>query len=184
MSLKKGLGDVHLAWENEAHFEVKQSEKPLEIVYPKRPGDTLPLSVLVVPPLAIVDANVGRNGTRVASEAYLNSLYTNYTQELIAQNFLRPIDETVLARHRDVLQDGDFRRGNSLVPSGQWEDVQKTFFAEGGEFDRIYDRTLEPATPGLWAWLVLALGTAALAGAGYFAWQRLSSYPVREVGVQ
>ena len=138
---QKGLGDVHLTWENEARLEVQEAEGALAIVYPKRPEDALPLSVLAEPHVAIVDANVDRKGTRVAAEAYLNFLYTEPAQELIARNFHRPFNEKVFARHRDVFPDGDFRRATTLVSSGRWDDVQKRFFAEGGEFDRIYART-------------------------------------------
>jgi sulfate transport system substrate-binding protein len=137
---QKGLGDVHLTWENEAQLEVQEAGGALEIVYPTRPGDALPLSVLAEPHVAIVDKNVDRKGTRAVAEAYLQFLYTEPAQELIAKHFHRPTNRRVFARHRDRFPDGDFRRATTLVESGKWDDVQKRFFAEGGEFDQLYAR--------------------------------------------
>lgn len=136
---QKGIGDVHLTWENEAQLEVAEAGGALEVVYPARPGDR-PLSVLAEPHVAVVDRNVDRKGTRAAAEAYMQFLYTDPAQELIARHHHRPTNPAVFARHRDRFPDADLRRATTLVPSGTWDEVQKRFFAEGGEFDRLYTR--------------------------------------------
>ena len=127
----KGIGDVHLTWENEAHLEVQEAKGALEIVYP-------PLSVLAEPHVALVDRNVDSKGTRAVAEAYLRFLYTEPAQEIIARHFHRPTNPAVLARHRDLFPEMDLRQATTLVPSGKWDEVQKRFFAEGGIFDQIY----------------------------------------------
>lgn len=135
----KNIGDVHLTWENEARLEVQESGGKLEIAYPQRNGEK-PLSILAEPHIAIVDRNVDRKGTRAVAEAYVKFLYTEPAQEIIARNFHRPTDPKVFARHRDVFPDMDLRRATDLVPSKKWDDVQKRFFAEGGEFDKMYSK--------------------------------------------
>ena len=135
----KNIGDVHLTWENEAHLEVQESGGKLEIVYPRR-GREKPLSILAEPHVAIVDKNVDRKGTRAVAEAYLKFLYTEPAQEIIAKNYHRPTDAKVFARHRDLFPETDLRRATDLVPTKKWDDVQKQFFAEGGEFDRIFSK--------------------------------------------
>ncbi|HTI51345.1 MAG TPA: sulfate ABC transporter substrate-binding protein [Planctomycetaceae bacterium] len=126
---QKGLGDVHLTWENEAHLELREAKGALEIIYP-------PVSVRAEPHVAVVDVNVDRKGTRDAAEAYLKFLYTDAAQETIAKHFYRPINEEVLARHADVFRPID------LFPvtlvAANWEDAQTKFFGEGGVFDSIY----------------------------------------------
>ncbi len=138
---QKKQGDVHLTWENEAHLEVKEAAQAakdkndpsleLEIVYPK-------LSVLAEPHVAVLDENVRRRGTKLVAEAYLNFLYTDEAQELIAKNYHRPTNTAVFARHRDLFPDLDLRRATTLVPSGRWDGVQTKFFAEGAIFDQVY----------------------------------------------
>ena len=91
---QRGIGDVHLTWENEAHLEVEESGGALEIVYPPR-------SIRAEPIVAVVDANVDRKGTRAVAEEYLKFLYTDAGQETIARHFYRPTNEAVLARHSD-----------------------------------------------------------------------------------
>ena len=127
----KNIGDVHLTWENEAHLEVQESGGKLQIVYTS-------ISILAEPHVAIVDKNVDRKGTRAVAEAYVKFLYTEPAQEIIAKNFHRPTDAKVFARHRDLFPEIELRRATELVRSKNWDDVQKRFFAEGGEFDRIY----------------------------------------------
>jgi len=89
---QKKIGDVHLTWENEAHLELAEFPGQLELVYP-------PLSFLAEPPLAVVDANVKRKGTREVAEAYLNFAYTDEGQELIAKNFYRPTKPETLKKY-------------------------------------------------------------------------------------
>ncbi|MFL5338564.1 MAG: sulfate ABC transporter substrate-binding protein [Gemmataceae bacterium] len=126
---QKGIGDVHLTWENEAHLEVKEAGGKLEIIYPKR-------SIKAEPHVALVDANVDRKGTRAAAEAYLRYLYTPEAQETIARHYHRPFDDAVLGRHRDVFRPIELFEVTAVAKS--WEDAQKRFFADGGVFDRIY----------------------------------------------
>jgi sulfate/thiosulfate-binding protein len=127
---QKGIGDVHLTWENEAHLEVAEANGELEIVYP-------PLSVLAEPHVAVVDKVVDRKGTREAAEAYLNYLFTEPAQEIIATHHHRPTDPAVFARWTHKFPDIRLERATSLVKSGKWDDVQKRFFADGGVFDKL-----------------------------------------------
>jgi sulfate/thiosulfate-binding protein len=136
----RGFGDLHLTWENEALLEVQESGGALEIVYPRRNDREKPLSILAEPHVAIVDKNVDRKGTRRLAEAYLRFLYTEPAQEIIARNFHRPTDARIFARHMDRFPDMDLRLATDLVPTKKWDDVQKRFFAEGGEFDQMYNR--------------------------------------------
>ena len=90
---ERGIGDVLLAWENEAHLSLKEfGEGKFEIVYP-------PLSILAEPPVALVDRNVDKHGTREVAQAYLEYLYTPQAQELAARHFYRPTDPQVAAKY-------------------------------------------------------------------------------------
>jgi sulfate/thiosulfate-binding protein len=126
---KRGIGDVLLSWENEAHLALKETPGQYEIVYPSR-------SILAEPPVAVVDKNVDRHKTRAAAEAFVKFLYTPQAQEIEAKNFYRPRDAAVLARYKNQFPniplatvDGDF---------GGWLKAQSTHFADGGIFDQIY----------------------------------------------
>ncbi|MES1263119.1 MAG: sulfate ABC transporter substrate-binding protein, partial [Peristeroidobacter soli] len=90
---KRGIGDVLLSWENEAHLALKESPGQYEIVYPSR-------SILAEPPVALVDRNVDRHKTRAVAEAFLKFLYTPEAQEIEARDFYRPRDPAILARYR------------------------------------------------------------------------------------
>ena len=122
------VGDVHLTWENEALREVDESKGELAIVYPS-------VSIRAEPYVAWVDANVQRKHTEAQAKAYLQFLYTDRGQEIIAQHGYRPINEAILTRHRD--------RFPTLVTflvtdvARSWEDAQQVFFADGGVFDLI-----------------------------------------------
>ena len=126
---QKGIGDVHLTWENEAHLELKEFPGKLEIVYP-------PISFLAEPPLAVVDANVGRKGTRAAAEAYLKFAFTPEGQEIIAANFYRPTNPDVRAKHAATFP--DLKLFPVTAVAKDWADANLRFFADGGEFDAIY----------------------------------------------
>jgi sulfate transport system substrate-binding protein len=126
---KKHIGDVHLTWENEAHFEVNESGGGLEIVYPR-------ISIRAEPRVALVDANVDRRKTRAAAEAYLNFLYTPEAQEIIAQNFYRPFKPQTLRKYSQHFRDVE-QFTIQRIASG-WEEADTRFFAEGAVFDRIY----------------------------------------------
>lgn len=127
--IKSNVGDVLLAWENEAHLAIKEyGADKFEIVTPS-------LSILAEPPVAIVERNAKRNGTEALAKAYLEFLYTEEGQEIAARNFYRPRSEKVaqkfasqFANVKLVTIDGAF---------GGWQKAQKQHFAEAGIFDEI-----------------------------------------------
>jgi sulfate transport system substrate-binding protein len=121
------MGDVHLTWENEARFEIKEFAD-LEIVYPPR-------SILAEPKVAVVDAVVDRKGTRGAAEKYLKFLYTEEAQEIIAKHYFRPIRPEILKRHAEDLPPIELFTITSFTNG--WEDAQNRFFAKNGLFDEI-----------------------------------------------
>jgi len=127
---QRGIGDVLLSWENEAHLALKeQGGDQFQIVYP-------PASILAEPPVSVVDKNVDRHNTRSVSEAYLSFLYSKQAQEIEAANFYRPRDAAVLASHA-----ADFPRitlYNFAEIFGDWQKAQATYFADKGVFDQIY----------------------------------------------
>ena len=129
---ERGVGDVLLAWENEAHLSLKEfGADKFDIVYP-------PVSILAEPPVAVVDKNVDKRGTREVATAYLEYLYTPEGQDIAARNFYRPIDAKVAARY-----DKQFPKLNLFTIDevfGGWTQAQKTHFADGGVFDQIYTR--------------------------------------------
>ena len=127
---QKGIGDVHLTWENEARLEIAEAEGELELVYPS-------MSILAEPHVALVDQNVDRRGTRSVAQKYLEFLYTPEGQAIIAKHFYRPSDASVLEQHRAAFPDLRLFRITEI--SKGWEDAQTRFFADGGEFDRIYE---------------------------------------------
>ncbi|HVJ81666.1 MAG TPA: sulfate ABC transporter substrate-binding protein [Planctomycetia bacterium] len=129
--LHKKIGDVHLTWENEAHYEVKEAAGELEIVYPPR-------SVLAEPHVALVDQNVDRKGTRATADAYLRFLYEPAGQEIIAAHYYRPTDKAALEKHRAHFPE---MKLFSLKDLGLgWDAAQTKFFADGGVFDAIYQK--------------------------------------------
>jgi sulfate/thiosulfate transport system substrate-binding protein len=134
----KGLGDVHLTFESEAHLEVREAAGRLKLVYPVAdlPGGPRPLSLLAEPPVAVVDATVDRKGTRAVAEEYVRFLETPEAQELFARNYYRPRDPAVLARHRELFPAVELFPLS--VVAKDWDEAQARFFAEGGVFDRIY----------------------------------------------
>ena len=128
--VNNNIGDVLLAWENEAFLALKeQGGENFEIVAPS-------LSVLAEPPVAVVDKNVDKKGTREVATAYLNYLYSEEGQRIAAKNFYRPRDAKVAAEFAKqfpalklVTVDKDF---------GGWKTAQPKFFNDGGVFDQIY----------------------------------------------
>jgi sulfate transport system substrate-binding protein len=126
--LQKGIGDVHLAWENEAQLEVQEARGTLEVIYPS-------ISVLAEPHVAVVDGNVDRHGTREAAEAYLNFLYTDDAQSIIASHFYRPMNEAIGRTFVSTLP--PLRRFPVTAVAANWDDAQAKFFADGAIFDRI-----------------------------------------------
>ena len=130
--VERGIGDVLIAWENEALLTLNDADVrgKFEIVVPS-------LSIKAEPPVAWVDKNVARHGTRKLAEAYLRFLYTPRGQQIVAKHFYRPaepdkVPAATLARFPDVTQvtiDAAF---------GGWKKAQAQHFADGGFFDRIY----------------------------------------------
>jgi sulfate transport system substrate-binding protein len=123
------LGDVNVTWENEALREIDEANGALEIVYP-------PLSILAEPAVAWVDANVTKHHNQAAARAYLEFLFSDQAQEVIAESGYRPFNPQVLARHGKR-----FPRLN-LFPitdiAKDWGDAQQTFFAENGIIETVY----------------------------------------------
>jgi sulfate transport system substrate-binding protein len=125
----KKIGDVHLSWENEAHLEVEEAKGEVELVHP-------PISILAEPHVAWVDANVKRKGTEAAAKAYLEFLYTDEGQEIIAKHFYRPTNPTILARHRATFPDAKLFPVTAVAKS--WEDAADKYFGNGKLFDGFY----------------------------------------------
>jgi sulfate/thiosulfate transport system substrate-binding protein len=127
--LQKGIGDVHLAWENEARLEVQEAGGAVEIVYP-------PISFLAEPPVTWVDANVKRKGTEAAAKAYLEFLWTDEGQEIIAKNFYRPINPETQKKYAAQFPQLKLFPIASIAKS--WDDAYAKFFNDGGLFDSFY----------------------------------------------
>ncbi len=128
--VERGIGDVLLAWENEAYLAVQQlGPDKFDVVAPS-------LSILAEPPVSIVDKVVDKHGTRQVAEEYLRYLYSKEGQEIVARHFYRPRDPEIAAKYAKqfphmtlVTIDGAF---------GGWAKAQATHFADDGTFDRIY----------------------------------------------
>ena len=127
---QRGIGDVLLAWENEAHLALKEfGTNQFEIVTP-------PLSILAEPPVAVVDKTAKRHGTTEVAKAYLEYLYSDEGQEIAAKNINRPRNPAIAEKYaanftqlKLVTVDQEF---------GGWQKAQATHFADGGVFDQIY----------------------------------------------
>ena len=128
--VQRGQGDVLIAWENEAYLSQKDAPGQYEIVSPS-------VSIRAEPPVAVIDKNVDKHGTRKVAEAYLKYLYTPAAQAVIAQNFYRPVDHAAAVKYAanfPTLQlftiDKNF---------GGWARAQKAHFDDGGIFDQIFE---------------------------------------------
>jgi len=128
--VERGVGDVLLAWENEAYLAVKEfGKEKFEIVVPS-------LSILAEPPVAVVDKVVDKKGTRAVAEAYLKYWYTREGQDIAARNFYRPRDPEVAAKYADSFAKVGLFTIDEVF--GGWTKAQKDHFADGGVFDQIY----------------------------------------------
>ena len=127
--VQKRIGDVQIAWENEAKLEAQEAAGEVEIVYP-------PISFLAEPPVTWVDANVKRKGTAAAAKAYLEFLYTEEGQTIIAKNFYRPIDPAVRERYAAEFPAIKLFPVTAIAKS--WDDAYDRFFNEGKLFDSFY----------------------------------------------
>jgi sulfate/thiosulfate-binding protein len=128
--VERGVGDIFISWENEAFLAMKElGLDKFAIVVPS-------LSILAEPPVAVVDKNVDRKGTRKAAEAYLQYLYSDEGQEIAAKNYYRPTNAKVAQKYAGRFPDVNlFTIGEAF---GGWQKASKTHFADGGTFDQIY----------------------------------------------
>ena len=129
--VQRGLGDVLIAWENEAQLALRElGAQQLQIVVPS-------MSILAEPPVAVVDKVALRHGTREVARAYLGFLYSKEGQEIIARHFYRPRDPEVAARYAARFPQLKLA---TIADFGGWASVQSTHFSDGGVFDQISAR--------------------------------------------
>ncbi len=128
---ERGIGDVLLAWENEAYLAVKElGPDKFEIVTPS-------LSILAEPPVSVVDKVVDKKGTRKVAQAYLEYLYSPEGQEIAAKHYYRPRDTKVAAKYAKQFAKVKLITIDDVF--GGWDKAQKTHFADGGVFDQLYE---------------------------------------------
>jgi sulfate/thiosulfate transport system substrate-binding protein len=127
--VQRKIGDVHLAWENEARLEVQEAKGDLDIIYP-------PISLRAEPHVAVVDEVVDRKKTRAVAEAYLKYLYTDAAQEIIAKHFYRPYNQAILKKNAAMFP--SIRLFAITEIAKDFADAHKQFIGTGGVFDRIY----------------------------------------------
>jgi len=126
---QRGIGDVLLAWENEAFLSIKElGADKLQIIRPS-------LSILAEPPVSVVDKVVLKRGTRDVATEYLQHLYSPAAQEIIARNFYRPIDPAVAAKYANQFPKVSLV---TIADFGGWGKAQQQHFVDGGVFDQIY----------------------------------------------
>jgi len=130
---ERGVGDVFVSWENEAFLAVKElGPTKFDIVVPS-------LSILAEPPVAVVDKNVDRKGTRALAQAYLEFLYTHEGQAIAAENYYRPRNAQVAAKYASTF---NLKVNLFTIDElfGGWTKAQATHFNDGGVFDRIFTK--------------------------------------------
>lgn len=128
--VERGLGDVLIAWENEAFLSINElGTDKFEIVVPT-------ISILAEPPVAVVDSVVDKKGTREVAEAYLEYLYSEEGQEIAAKNYYRPRNEEVASRYTSLFPEIELFTIDEVF--GGWDKAQKEHFDDGGIFDQIY----------------------------------------------
>ena len=124
------IGDVLVTFENEAEMIAREfGRDQFEVIYPS-------VSAEAEPPVAVVDKVVDKKGTRAVAQAYLKYLWSPEGQQIAANNYLRPRDPAVLAKYQDRFPKVDFLSVEKTF--GNWRDVQKTYFNDGGVFDQVY----------------------------------------------
>ena len=130
--VERGIGDVLLAWENEAFLAVKElGPEKVDIVVPS-------ISILAEPPVTLIDKVADRHGTRKVAQAYLEYLYSEEGQEIAGRNFYRPTDAKVAAKYAAQFPKINLFRIDEVF--GGWQKAQKAHFADGGVFDQIYQK--------------------------------------------
>jgi sulfate transport system substrate-binding protein len=128
--VERGIGDVLIAWENEALLAVKElGPGKVEVVVPSS-------SILAEPPVAVVAKVARKRGTAAVAQAYLEYLYTDQGQEIVAKHFYRPVNPTIAAKYASQFPKVDRFTLADIV--GDWRTTQKAHFADGGVFDQIY----------------------------------------------
>lgn len=127
--VERGIGDVLVGWENEAYLAIKEDPSKFEVVVPS-------VSILAEPPVSVVDKWVDRHKTRTVAEAYLNYLYSDEGQEIIAKNFYRPRNEAILKKYAKQYAKVELFTIDDLF--GGWQKAQATHFADGAIFDQIF----------------------------------------------
>ena len=128
--VERGIGDVLLAWENEALLAIKElGPDKVQIVAPS-------VSILAEPPVAVIDRHVDKHGTRKVAEAYVQYLYSEAGQEIAAKNYYRPLSPAVAKKY--AAQYSKVKLFKITDVSGDWTISQKKHFADGGLFDQIY----------------------------------------------
>jgi sulfate transport system substrate-binding protein len=128
--VERGIGDVLIAWENEAFLAIKElGPEKFELVVPS-------VSILAEPPVSVVDKVVDKRGTRKVAQAYLEYLYSGEGQEIAAKHYYRPIDPEIVARHEKQFPRLKLLKLSEV--SGDWRKTQKAHFDDGGVFDQIY----------------------------------------------
>jgi sulfate/thiosulfate transport system substrate-binding protein len=128
--VERGIGDVLIAWENEAYLAVNElGQGKFDIVIPS-------LSILAEPPVAVVERDADRHGTRTISEEYLKYLYSDEGQDIIARNYYRPRNQQIAQKYADKFKPVNLFTLKDVF--GSWKEAQKKHFADGGTFDQIY----------------------------------------------
>jgi sulfate transport system substrate-binding protein len=127
---ERGIGDVFISWENEAYLALKEfGPEKFEIVVPS-------VSILAEPPVTVVDKVVDKRGTRKVAEAYLQYLYSDEGQDIAGRNYYRPRDGKPVAKYAKTFSKVNLFTIDEVF--GGWQKAQKTHFADGGVFDKIY----------------------------------------------
>ncbi|MEY2407988.1 MAG: sulfate/thiosulfate transport system substrate-binding protein [Verrucomicrobiota bacterium] len=128
--VQRSIGDVLIAWENEALLAIKENGKgDFELIVPS-------VSILAEPPVAVVDHIVKKRGTEAVATAYLQYLYSDAGQEIVVKHFYRPRNQAIAAQHADLFPKMTLLTVDDTF--GGWAAAHKAHFAEGGTFDVIY----------------------------------------------
>ena len=128
--VERGIGDVLIAWENEAYLAINElGPDKFEIIIPS-------VSILAEPPVALVDRDTDRHGTKKIAQEYLKYLYSDRGQEIIAKNYYRPRNQEIAKQYSDKLKPVNLFTIDDVF--GGWQAAQKKHFADGGTFDQIY----------------------------------------------
>ncbi|MBF0504185.1 MAG: sulfate ABC transporter substrate-binding protein [Candidatus Omnitrophica bacterium] len=128
--VERGIGDVLIAWENEAYLAVNElGPGKFDIIIPS-------ISILAEPPVAVVERDTDRHGTKRQAREYLKYLYSDEGQEIIAQNYYRPRNQQIAQKYADQLKPVNLFTIDGVF--GGWQAAQKKHFSDGGTFDQIY----------------------------------------------